>query len=101
MIDFGFVHEITQGRLLQTFCGSYNYCAPEMLLGKPYDGVPSDIWSLGVILFVMLNGYFPFQNEDVRALAKQITTADMRSNEFASNGIALLCLMKNRRHCFH
>ena len=73
-----------KGTLLKTYCGSYNYCAPEMLQGQPYEGLPSDIWSLGVILFVMLNGYFPFSSDNMQVLLRRILSVEMETNDFAS-----------------
>lgn len=64
LIDFGLSMKIAQGELLKTPCGSPCYAAPEMLEGKNYDGRTSDIWSCGVILYAMLCGYLPFEEEN-------------------------------------
>lgn len=53
-----------EGELLKTACGSPCYAAPEMIAGKRYEGVLVDIWSSGVILFAMLSGYLPFDDND-------------------------------------
>jgi serine/threonine protein kinase len=50
----------SNGVLLKTRCGSEEYAPPELLLGKPYQGHLSDIWSMGVLLFVMYYGVLPF-----------------------------------------
>ena len=47
--------------LLHTFCGSVDYGSPEVLAGRPYNGFLSDLWSLGVCLFAMVSGCFPFE----------------------------------------
>jgi len=64
LIDFGFCEEVSPGNLLERFSGSEAYVAPEILEAQPYEGKPIDIWSLGVILFVLLRGSFPFDPDD-------------------------------------
>lgn len=53
-----------------TYCGTEPYLAPEVLLEKPYDPIPADVWSLGVCLFMLLNEKYPFKG-DHRAIRKQ------------------------------
>eukprot|EP00298_Acanthocystis_sp_HF-20_P012777 c20048_g1_i4.p1 GENE.c20048_g1_i4~~c20048_g1_i4.p1 ORF type:complete len:386 (+),score=48.21 c20048_g1_i4:42-1199(+) len=65
-----------QQSLQYTSCGTPNYIAPEMLSGKGYDGRKADIWSIGVILFVILAGQLPFDEASVHKLYKKISTAD-------------------------
>lgn len=64
IIDFGLSNLYNEGELLKTACGSPCYAAPEMIAGKRYEGVMVDIWSSGVILFAMLSGYLPFDDND-------------------------------------
>lgn len=59
-------------RLLQTSCGSPHYAAPEVVSGLQYDGAVSDIWSCGVILFAMLAGRLPFDEEDCLELLEKV-----------------------------
>ncbi|TFY67557.1 hypothetical protein EVG20_g3901 [Dentipellis fragilis] len=58
--------------LLQTACGSPHYAAPEVIEGRAYDGSLSDIWSCGVILFALLAGRLPFDDEDLHALLEKV-----------------------------
>jgi len=61
--DFGLsaCHEAGDGTLLHTECGTRSYMAPEILAHRPYDGAQADIWSAGVVLFIMIAGAPPFQ----------------------------------------
>ncbi|CAF3583040.1 unnamed protein product [Adineta steineri] len=61
LTDFGFSNQFSPGKKLLTSCGSLAYSAPEILLGDPYDATAIDIWSLGVILFMLVTGRAPFQ----------------------------------------
>ncbi|OXA41744.1 calcium/calmodulin-dependent protein kinase type IV [Folsomia candida] len=59
--DFGFAKHVDDG-IMQTFCGTIGYCAPEVVLKKPYSSAV-DLWSLGVVLYILLCGYEPFWDE--------------------------------------
>ncbi|KAG0241131.1 hypothetical protein BGW41_006237 [Actinomortierella wolfii] len=80
LTDFGLARVIEEhSPLLTTRCGSEDYAAPEIILGQPYDGREADIWSLGVMLYALLVGYLPF-NQDASMSRKtflhMIVTAD-------------------------
>ena len=62
--------------LLKTACGSPCYAAPEMIAGKKYVGLRVDLWSCGVILYAMLCGYLPFDDQDTQILYKKIMNGD-------------------------
>ncbi|KAI7812134.1 SNF related kinase b [Triplophysa rosa] len=61
LTDFGFSNHFQPGAMLMTSCGSLAYSAPEILLGEEYDAPAVDIWSLGVILYMLVCGRPPFQ----------------------------------------
>ena len=64
IIDFGLSNYCHGGLKLKTPCGSPCYASPEMIRGEEYDGLFIDIWATGIILFAMLCGYLPFEDED-------------------------------------
>ncbi|EJS44542.1 kcc4p [Saccharomyces arboricola H-6] len=62
--DFGMAALQTDADLLETSCGSPHYAAPEIVSGLPYEGFASDVWSCGVILFALLTGRLPFDEDN-------------------------------------
>ncbi|XP_069053682.1 PAS domain-containing serine/threonine-protein kinase isoform X1 [Lepisosteus oculatus] len=60
LIDFGSAAFLKPGKLFYTFCGTLEYCSPEVLLGNPYEGPELEMWSLGVALYTLLFGENPF-----------------------------------------
>jgi len=70
--DFGMAVLEPKGRLLETSCGSPHYASPEIVAGKTYHGAPSDIWSCGIILFALLTGHLPFDDENIRNLLLKV-----------------------------
>ncbi|KAK4771272.1 hypothetical protein SAY87_031804 [Trapa incisa] len=67
-----------QDGLLHTTCGTPAYVAPEVINRKGYDGSKADIWSCGVILFVLLAGYLPFQDANLMAMYSKIGKAEFK-----------------------
>ncbi|KAJ6335389.1 hypothetical protein OIU78_012089 [Salix suchowensis] len=75
--DFGLSALPEQGvSLLRTTCGTPNYVAPEVLSHKGYDGAIADVWSCGVILYVLIAGYLPFDELDLTTLYSKIDRAE-------------------------
>ncbi len=64
LCDFGLAAEINEDHLMQDYCGSTHYAAPEVLQCVVYDGFLSDTWSLGIVLYTILTGYLPFSVDD-------------------------------------
>ncbi|KAJ4819828.1 CBL-interacting serine/threonine-protein kinase 2 [Rhynchospora pubera] len=79
--DFGLsalVESKRQDGLLHTTCGTPAYVAPEVIGRKGYDGAKADIWSCGVILFVLVAGYLPFHDTNLMEMYRKISRADYR-----------------------
>ncbi|KAK7819687.1 cbl-interacting serine/threonine-protein kinase 3 [Quercus suber] len=77
--DFGLSalsQQVRDDGLLHTTCGTPNYVAPEVLNDRGYDGATADLWSCGVILFVLLAGYLPFDDSNLMTLYKKISAAE-------------------------
>lgn len=70
--DFGMAALEVDKKLLETSCGSPHYASPEIVAGKNYHGAPSDIWSCGIILFALLTGHLPFDDENIRKLLMKV-----------------------------
>ncbi|OEL15255.1 CBL-interacting protein kinase 6 [Dichanthelium oligosanthes] len=81
VVDFGLSaladHARSDG-LLHTLCGTPGYVAPEVFRNKGYDGAKADIWSCGVILYVLLAGSLPFPEDNIAAMFKKMSRGDYR-----------------------
>ncbi|GAB7343378.1 hypothetical protein MBLNU457_1417t1 [Dothideomycetes sp. NU457] len=88
--DFGLSNIMTDGNFLKTSCGSPNYAAPEVISGKLYAGPEVDVWSCGVILYVLLTGRLPFDDEYIPALFKKIQQGTYNMPNYVSPGAARL-----------
>jgi 5'-AMP-activated protein kinase catalytic alpha subunit len=70
--DFGLSNTMKDGEFLKTSCGSPNYASPEVVSGKSYVGPEVDVWSCGVVLYALLCGSLPFDDENVPNLFRKI-----------------------------
>jgi len=89
IVDFGLsnLYEPPEG-LLKTACGSPCYAAPEMIAGKKYQGLKTDIWSSGVVLYAMVCGFLPFEDPKTSNLYKKILAGDFKIPKFLSTDCA-------------
>ncbi|XP_009625261.1 CBL-interacting serine/threonine-protein kinase 24 isoform X1 [Nicotiana tabacum] len=89
--DFGLSALPQQGvDLLHTTCGTPNYIAPEVLSNRGYNGAAVDVWSCGVILFVLMSRYLPFDEIDLPTLFSKINAADFSCPSWFSSGAVSL-----------
>uniref|UniRef100_A0A915PXH6 Protein kinase domain-containing protein n=1 Tax=Setaria digitata TaxID=48799 RepID=A0A915PXH6_9BILA len=71
--DFGFARFMKPDEMSHTFCGSRAYVAPELLRSFPYNGFLADIWSAGILLYVMVTGFMPYDDRNIsKMLEKQL-----------------------------
>ncbi|KAF3694742.1 Serine/threonine-protein kinase SIK2 [Channa argus] len=84
LADFGFGNFYNAGEPLSTWCGSPPYAAPEVFEGKEYEGPQLDIWSLGVVLYVLVCGSLPFDGPSLPALRQRVTEGRFRIPYFMS-----------------
>lgn len=90
IIDFGLSNLYTPGDLMKTFCGSPTYASPELILRKEYLGPPVDVWSMGVVLFVLVCGYLPFDGHNFVELFNKILKAQYTIPSHVSQACANL-----------
>jgi len=88
--DFGLSNIMTDGNFLKTSCGSPNYAAPEVIGGKLYAGPEVDVWSCGVILYVLLVGRLPFDDEHIPSLFAKIARGSYMVPTWMSPGASAL-----------
>lgn len=74
--------------MMNTWCGSPPYAAPEVFLGLAYNGPRSDIWSLGIMLYVMTCGALPFDASTLHELRALVLAGKFRIPYFMSQGFA-------------
>jgi MAP/microtubule affinity-regulating kinase len=87
LIDFGFANMYHPRGFLETNCGSPLYAAPEIVQGVRYVGPEVDVWSLGVILFAMVTGTLPFEDEQLKGLYAKICSGSYIAPSYLSAGV--------------
>jgi serine/threonine protein kinase len=85
LADFGFSNFFDKNDTLNTFCGSPPYAAPEVFEGKRYNGPEIDIWSLGVVLYVLVCGVLPFEGPSLQLLRDRVLSGRIRIPFFMSS----------------
>ncbi|XP_063176983.1 maternal embryonic leucine zipper kinase isoform X1 [Chroicocephalus ridibundus] len=92
LIDFGLCAKPKGGldNRLNTSCGSPAYAAPELIQGKAYIGSEADIWSMGVLLYALLCGFLPFDDNSLMAVYRKITRGKYSIPKWLSPGSTLL-----------
>jgi len=90
--DFGFSRRFeTEDERSRTFCGSAAYAAPEIIKGEPYKMRDHDMWSLGVILFIMVCGTMPYDDSNVRKMLKDQLSRKLRFPPHAAQTLSDEC----------
>lgn len=84
LIDFGLSNVFDVRKQLHTFCGSLYFAAPELLKAHPYIGPEVDVWSFGVVLYVLVCGKVPFDDENSSVLHEKIKQGDVKYPQFLS-----------------
>ena len=87
IIDFGLSNFFNGKNLLSTPCGSPCYASPEMVSGKKYNGFKIDIWSTGIILYAMVCGYLPFEDNDNEILFRKILECNLEYPDNLSDNV--------------
>lgn len=99
LCDFGFTREYEgKANYLQTFCGTICYSAPEMLKGEKYAGEKVDVWSLGVILYALLCGELPFDEDEDDETRRRILFDEPKYPDFIpADALALIKKLLSKR----
>ena len=88
LTDFGLSGIVDKNGMITKNCGSFLYASPECLSTKKYNGMATDMWSLGVTLFTLLNGSVPWIGKDEEAVINQIFNEDIKLPVFVSKSCA-------------
>ena len=67
---------MSDGKFFESTCGSPNFVAPEIISGQKYSGQEVDLWSFGIVLYTLLFGSLPFDENNINTLFRKIKSAD-------------------------
>lgn len=87
LIDFGLSNNYKEGKFLSTPCGSPCYASPEMVSGKSYDGFLIDVWSTGIVLYAMICGFLPFEDNNNDKLFEKILECRVHFPNFVPSNV--------------
>ncbi|OCT83404.1 NUAK family SNF1-like kinase 1 [Xenopus laevis] len=90
LADFGLSNHFQKNQVLETYCGSPLYASPEIVKGLPYQGPEVDCWALGVLLYALVYGVMPFENNNYKSLAEQISHGQYREPPHLSGAFGLV-----------
>lgn len=85
LIDFGLSNFYNPRSILETYCGSLYFAAPELLTATPYVGPEIDVWSFGVVIYVLVCGRIPFDDDDANELHAKIKSGKFSFPDFVSS----------------
>lgn len=88
LTDFGLSRYIPANNLVDTPCGSPCYASPECISGRPYNGLTTDVWSTGVIVYAMVTGQLPWTKRNQAQLFAQIRKGEYKIPDFVSSNCA-------------
>ena len=100
--DFGMASLQVEGSMLETSCGSPHYACPEVIRGEKYDGRRADVWSCGVILYALLVGALPFDDDNLRQLLEKVKRGVFHIPHFVPPDVqdllrGMICVDSNKR----
>lgn len=83
LIDFGFSIKCNDKVRLTSFCGTPPYMSPQLASRSPYSGQSSDVWALGIALYLMITGKFPFRSSNEKQLYRLIQQGKYKNENFS------------------
>ncbi|XP_073216576.1 PAS domain-containing serine/threonine-protein kinase isoform X3 [Lepidochelys kempii] len=98
LVDFGSVAYLEPGKLFYTFCGTIEYCSPEVLSGNPYQGPELEMWSLGITLYTLVFGENPFCELEETMEAVLNPPYTVSEVDYHATG---MCILRTRKMIAH